>query len=153
MNFSPRAKAVLWGVFVCGLLLEIKNRSETSRKHDDEPKQEGSDIVDVTKFTPAPTNRTVSFEERLEGIPAADWKNTVDRSRRAAIIIEWLAADRAAAMRFLSQNHYGDLWLPGVTKAIGERATPSDLLDIANRSEQPSEAVYQVCLLYTSRCV
>jgi hypothetical protein len=85
-----------------------------------------------------------SFEDRLIATPAPDWKDTVERTKRAAIIIEWLAADRAAAMRFLSQTHYKDLWLPGITKAIGERATASELLDIANVADDPFNAIYQI---------
>ncbi len=42
------------------------------------------------------------------------------------------------------RTRYKDLWLPGVTKAIGEKATPAELLDIANGSDQPGDAVYQV---------
>jgi hypothetical protein len=85
-----------------------------------------------------------SFEQRLQEMPASDWKNPVGQTQRAAILIEWLRADRDAAMRFLARTHYKDLWLPGVTKAIGEKASASELLDIANGADHPGESVYQV---------
>jgi hypothetical protein len=77
-------------------------------------------------------------------MPVSDWKNPVGQTQRAAILIEWLSADCGAAMGFLARNHYKDLWLPGVTKAIGEKASASELLDIANGADQPGESVYQV---------
>jgi hypothetical protein len=129
------------GALICAPLFVFTRRSQIR------PRSEsalGPPTVTASRVSPTSPSQIRSFEERLEELPATDWKNTVDRGKRAAIIIEWLAADRAAAMRFLSQSHYKDLWLPGVTKTIGEKATPSELLDIANRSEQPGEAVYQV---------
>ena len=129
---------------VCLLFTGIRYRSQIRRVSADELKRKRPSAVSV-----APLSQTLplgihSFEERLQEIPAADWRNTVDRTRRAAILIEWLAVDRNAALRFFSQNHYKDLWLPGVTKAIGERANASELLDIANVADDPFNAVYQV---------
>jgi hypothetical protein len=94
--------------------------------------------------SPAAAAQIQSFEQRLKEAPGDDWKNTSARARRAAILIEWLAADRQAAMQFLARNHFRDLWLPAVAKAIGETATPSELLGIANGADSPGEAVYQV---------
>jgi hypothetical protein len=85
-----------------------------------------------------------SFEQRLQELPVSDWKNPVGQTQRAVVLIEWLKADRGAAMRFLARTHYMDLWLPGVTRAIGEKASASELLDIANGADHPGEAVYQV---------
>ncbi len=74
----------------------------------------------------------------------ADWKDTAGQARRAAILIEWLVANRDAAFRFMVSNRFKDLWLAGVTKAIGEKATASELLAVANGTERPGDAVYQV---------
>ena len=126
------------------LFVGIRYRSRIQQSYEHESKRESPVVVGL-----APTSQNVpplthSFEERLLETPALDWKDTAERTRRGVIIIEWLTADRAAAMRYLSQTLYRDLWLPGVTKAIGEKATSSELLEIANRSEKPGDAVYQV---------
>jgi hypothetical protein len=63
---------------------------------------------------------------------------------RAQVLIEWLAANRDSAMRFLAANRYRDLHLYGVAKAVAARTTPSEIVAIANAAEDPSEAVYQV---------
>lgn len=98
----------------------------------------------ATSVRPGPGAALQPFEDRLRQIPAEDWRNVVDRTKRASILIEWLAVDRKAALGFFSRTHYKDLWLPGVTAAIGEKATPMELLDIANGADDPFDAVYQV---------
>jgi len=128
----------------CLLFMGIRYRSQIRRVGVDESKRKSPSAVGVAPLSQTLPLEIQSIEERLQEIPAADWRNTVDRTRRAAILIEWLAVDRNAAMRFLSQNYYKDLWLPGVTKAIGEKATASELLDIANVADDPFNAVYQV---------
>lgn len=85
-----------------------------------------------------------SYEERLKEAPGTDWKDTEGRARRAAILIEWLATDRNAAMRFLAKNRFEDLWLPGLAKAIGSSATASELLLIANNAKNADEAISQI---------
>jgi hypothetical protein len=44
----------------------------------------------------------------------------------------------------MAGNRFKDLWLPEETKAIGEKATAQELLEVANGTDQPGEAVYQV---------
>ena len=129
------------GALVCALLFVFARESQI---RPGSGSFLGPPTVAVSRVNPTSPTQLPSFEERLQELPAADWKNTVDRTKRAAILIEWLAIDRNAAMRFMSQNHYKDLWLPGITKAIGERATASELLDIANVSDDPFNAVFQV---------
>jgi hypothetical protein len=85
-----------------------------------------------------------SFEDQLRTALGADWKNPASRARRAGILIRWLAADRNAAMQFMAHNHFEDMWLPSVAKAIGESATASDLLFIANSALHPDEAICQI---------
>lgn len=85
-----------------------------------------------------------SFEDQLRTAPGADWKDTAGRARRAAILVQWLAADRVAAMQFMARNHFEDMWLPGVAKAIGESATAFELLFIANSTIHPGEAISRI---------
>ena len=73
-----------------------------------------------------------------------DWKDNAARARRGAVLVDWLSRNRAAALRYIARNRFKDLWMPGVTKAVGATATPPEILDIANGSENPGEMVYQV---------
>jgi hypothetical protein len=82
-----------------------------------------------------------SFEDLLRSTPGNDWKDAAGRSRRAAILLRWLDADRKAAMQFLARNRFEDMWLPGVAKAIGGSATASELLFIADSAIHPGEAI------------
>lgn len=88
--------------------------------------------------------RSRSYEERLRETQNIDWKDVAARAQRAAVLIEWLSADRGGALQFIMRVGSKDIWLPGVTKAIGEKATSSELLAIANGAEDPGNAVYQV---------
>lgn len=145
MTKSRLLLASVSAALACLLFLGIRHRSHIRQGQESEWKRTSTAVLDAArKPLNGPPPLAHSFEERLLATPAPDWKDAAERTRRGAIIIEWLAADRVAALHFLSQSHYRDLWLPGVTKAIGEKATPSELLDIANRAGQPSEAVYQV---------
>jgi hypothetical protein len=128
----------------CLIFLLVGKRPETRR-----PAGEASNPGIRSDAGLAPVAATAeprirSFEQRLQESPAADWKNPASQAQRAAIFIEWLNADRGAAMRYLAHAGYKDLWLPGVARAIGERATAAELLDIANGADHPGETVYQV---------
>lgn len=87
---------------------------------------------------PAPSaERPVSFEERLAGK-----EGTGDR--RGPLLLEWIWADRAAAMRFLAANRYRDLSYPGLAYAVAKNATAAELLTMANGADLPYGAVMSV---------
>lgn len=98
---------------------------------------------------PAPSNpqaqvQSSSFEERLEAVPGTDWSNTAERSRRAAILIEWLGTDRSAALHYLALNRFRDIFLPGLAEAIGRTANAAELLSVANSAESPGGAISMI---------
>ncbi len=85
-----------------------------------------------------------SFEERLRVVPGTDWNNKDERSRRAAILVEWLGADRSAALHYLALNHFSDIFLPGLAEAIGRTANAAELLAVANSAENPGGAISMI---------
>ncbi len=87
--------------------------------------------------------RLQTFEERLRETENVDWKDSAALARRSSVLLEWLATDRIAALRFVALGRFKDLRLPGVAKAIGQTATPSELFAIANASDQTFESVYR----------
>jgi len=89
----------------------------------------------------SPPSQFKSFEERMADAPSADSKDAADRSRRAAVLIEWLGSDRRAALQFLAKNRFKDIWLPGLAKAIGTGATAAELLFIANSSDNSADTI------------
>ncbi len=132
------------GASACVIFMMVGKRPEIRRKDKEELNRSSQTEIGLAPVHSVAEPRVPSFEQRLWEAQGADWRNAVGQAQRAAILIEWLNADRGAAMRFLARTHYKDLWLPGVTKAIGEKASPSELLDIANGADHPAEAVYQV---------
>lgn len=128
----------------CLLFVGIRSWSRIRRGLEREHSRASQTDSGITAAHRAPGAPPLSFEQRLRESYGAGRSDAAAEARRAAILIEWLAADRNAAMRFLSHDHYKDLWLPGLTKAVGANATPAELLDIANGSDHPYEAVFQV---------
>lgn len=81
-----------------------------------------------------------SFEARLNAVQATDPKDL--EAKRAAVMLDWLAHDRAGAMRYLIRTSFRDIdRMPGLSRAIGEKATVEDLLAIANGSKYPGQDV------------
>jgi hypothetical protein len=145
----PRLKSRLvllsvLGASACAVLVVIRSRPKLRREDAQESRRSALSGAGSASLPVSLESRVQSFEQRLQDAPGFDWKNTVGQAQRAAILIEWLNADRGAAMRFLARTHYKDLWLPGVAKAIGANASPAELLDIANGADHPGEAIYQV---------
>ncbi len=126
------------------LFLWVRNPPQAPRDHRVEPAQMSVSGKGTAETSPMPPVRAQSFEERLKEAPVADGSDTAGRDRRDALLLEWLAADRGAAMRYMAGNGFRDVWLPGVTRAIGAKATPSELLAIANGAENPGDALFQV---------
>ena len=86
---------------------------------------------------PAGAVHPLSFEERMEGKDGAG-------DRRGPLLLEWIWADRAGAMRFLAANRYRDLSYPGVAYAVAKKATPAELLAMANGAETAYGAIMSV---------
>lgn len=101
-------------------------------------------VAPSTRSSASTPIQSESFEDQLRSAPGNDWKDAAGRSRRAALLVQWLAADRNAAMQFMARNHFADMWLPGVAKAIGETATASELLFISNSTSSPGEAIEEI---------
>lgn len=93
---------------------------------------------------PRAQSQSGTFEERLAAAPGTDWSNTAERWRRAAILIEWLGADRSAALHFLASNRFTDIFLPGLAEAIGRTASAAELLAVANSAENPGSAISMI---------
>jgi hypothetical protein len=91
---------------------------------------------------PALPAKTLTYEERLKDLPWKGWDWKASDPKRPATIIDWLRVDRQAAMRYLAQNRFRDLRNPSISIAVGEKATKSELLDIANGADSPWDAVY-----------
>lgn len=147
MNSKPKSRVVLLClVTACAgaLLIGLRFRPAAVRDHGDESKRDAPGDAGPTPARTATAPRAPSFEAGLRGTENVDWKDNDARAQRGAVLVEWLARNRGAALRYLARNRFKDLWMPGVTKAIGATATPAEILDIANGAESPGEAVYQV---------
>ncbi|HEY1794383.1 MAG TPA: hypothetical protein VGG34_15820 [Opitutaceae bacterium] len=83
-----------------------------------------------------------SFEERLKAVPWKGWDGRASDPGRFALLVDWLKVDRRAAMEFLAKNRFRELRNPAVARAVGEKATASELLEIANGAESPWDAVF-----------
>jgi hypothetical protein len=147
MNAGTRSRAVLLCLLVAAagaIAILGRHRAGAARDTPGDPGPGGQAGEGAAPVRYAAAPRTPSFEERLRGTQNVDWKNNDARAQRGAILVEWLSRNRGAALRYIARNRFGDLWMPGVTKAIGETATASEILDIANGAENPGDAVYQV---------
>ena len=126
------------------LLIALRHRPEAVRDHGDAPRSAAPANSVPIPVLAATAPGTPSFEERLRDTQNVDWKNNGARAQRGAVLVEWLFRNRGAALRYLARNRYRDLWMPGVTKAVGATATPQEILGIANGAESPDDSVYQV---------
>jgi hypothetical protein len=93
----------------------------------------------VSSPAPPPVGavRPLSFEERLAGKEGAG-------DRRGPLLLQWIWADRAGAMRILAANRYRDLWYPGLAYAVAKKATAAELLAMANGADSPYGAIVNV---------
>jgi len=145
MHVGGKSRLVLWSTFgalACALLVGIRFESRIWRNRGDESKLRSTAAAALAPVGTAASDRILSFEERLRAEPGSNGKN--GDARRAAILVEWLASDRKGAMRFLAIDRFRDLRLPGVSRAVGEKADASELLDVAKGAESPGEALYGV---------
>jgi hypothetical protein len=122
----------------------LRNRLQPKYAPGNDVRLEEGSLKAPAEMNPGDPIHFESFENRLKAAPGAGWGNTPERARRAAILIEWLAADRKASMHYLAESKFEDLWLPGVAKTIGKTATSSELLLIANSASNPGEALSQI---------
>jgi hypothetical protein len=129
-------KAIFWSVLGAGACaLFLSNRA---------PSPSRTEMAEVKRPVPsepaprpsAPNPASQSFEERLDAAK--------DRFQRGSIVAEWIARDRASAMRFLAASGFRDLGLPGVAEALGRSVTMDELLAIANGSEHPDSDLLSV---------
>ena len=119
------------------------------RAHPEKPPMRSVDILRASvpaggapTFGPAgavpAAPRAQTYEERLAAAQA-DTDDPV--AAREAVLVEWIHAHRAAAMRYLAANGYKDLALPRVARAVGQNATPAELVDIANGADKPGDVI------------